>query len=126
MRYEHKMEIKGALRTPVVEEVPTTFKGKKYFKRKEINEKVFDEADSIADNAKMISLMFSVVSRIWQIIPQEQKDTLEDSEVQVIDETIQKFRNTTTWADRLFAEEGTGLVDRLFARQEEIGNIMAS
>ena len=126
MKYTHKMEIKGALRTPIVVETPVALKGKKYFKRKEINETVFDEADSIADNAKMISLMFSVVSRIWEAMPQEQKDTLDQNDVAIIDETIQKFKDTTTWADRLFEEEGTDLVDRLFERQEQIGNILAS
>ena len=73
----------------------------------------------------MISLMFSVVSRIWEITTTEQKENLDPSEVQSIDNFIQEFKNNTTWADRLYAQEGGELVQRLLNRQQQIGDILS-
>jgi len=106
----------------VVESEPTG--SKKAKARYEIENNVFDLRDSVADNAKMISLLTSLVSRIWSIIPDDQKDNLSDEEKQVIDYVIDKFDNTETWADVQFAKEGLTFADKLLERQNQVGSII--
>ena len=106
----------------VVESEPTG--SKKAKARYEIENNVFDLRDSVADNAKMISLLTSLVSRIWSIIPDDQKDNLSDEEKQVIDYVIDKFDNTETWADVQFKKEGLTFADKLLERQSQVGSII--
>ena len=124
--YKEILHKNGLLYTKKIIEKPSTktLDAKKGLQRKAIEEQIFDLNDSVADNAKMISMVFTVVTRIWEAMPQEQKDTIDPADVTVIDETIRRFKDTTTWADRLFAEEGFDLVDRLFERQGKIGEIL--
>ncbi len=108
------------IETPTNQEVSIT-KGNL---RETIQKEVFDINDSVADNAKMISLMMTTMSRMWEIIPMEQKDLLETEEVAMIDATFTLFGNVVTSADVQFASEGMGLVEKLLNRQSEIGNII--
>ena len=116
------MKIRGALRTPAVTEVPDTELkvDKKSKHRLAIQEQVFDNADSIADNAKIASLLLTVISRIYDIIPSSQKDNLDQNDRDMIEYTFNKFANTNTRADIQFATEGLALVDRLLDRQAAI------
>lgn len=109
----------------VIEEIDSTPKTDKKTKdRFKIQEEVFDDLDSIADNAKMISLLTSVVGRLWTLVPAADKDNLPPEEKASIDYLFSQFQNINTHADYLYALEGTELVDRLLARQAKIGNIL--
>ena len=97
---------------------------KKAFIREAIQKEVFDEQDAIADNAKMISLLTTVMSRMYDIIPAADKDNLDPNDRAVIEQVFTKFKTTETRADVQFAIEGPTLIDKLLNRQGTIGNII--
>lgn len=98
---------------------------KKAFQRKQIQDEVFDYHDSIADNAKWLSILTTFMSRIYDILPEEQKINLDPDEREMIETLFEVFGNTYTRADRQFSEEGTETVlRRILNRQGQIGNII--
>ena len=117
----------GALSSPaVIEVIDEELKvGTKYQNRVDIQDNVFDNSDSIADNAKMISLMLSMMSRMYDVMPQEQKDTIPAVDKGMIDYMFAKFSTSNTRADIQFSLEGTALIDKLIDRQVEIGVIIS-
>jgi len=98
--------------------------GKKEEARYKIQEEVFDLNDSVADNAKMISLLTTMVSRLWDIQTDSQKNKLSDTDKAAIDYVVGKFEATTTWADIQWAKKGIGFADTLIKRQARIGSII--
>ena len=122
---EKKIIKKGVLYKNAFEEKPSEAKSDtKTKKRFEIQEQVFDDKDSIADNAKMISLLASIISRLWETTPQSQKDDMNSTDVAMVDYFVQEFKQTETNADNKFAIEGTTLIDKLLERQQKIGDIL--
>jgi len=121
---EKAKEVKPNLFTKVVVEEPTYFHGKKGLARYKIHKQVFDIYDSVADNAKMISLLFSLVSRIWSVMPNTQKNKLSQDEVDMINYVVNKFKEIRTRADVEFEKEGMNLIDKLMERQKKIGEIV--
>jgi len=121
---EKAKEVKPNLFTKTVVEEPSYFYGKKGLVRYEIHKQVFDIYDSVADNAKMISLLFSLVSRIWSVMPNTQKSKLSQDEVDMINYVVNKFKEIRTRADVEFEKEGMNLIDRLMERQKKIGEIV--
>lgn len=109
-----------------IEEVPEPPRtDKKAFQRKQIQDDVFDYHDSIADNAKWLSILTTLMSRIYDIIPEEQKSNLSNSDRELIETLFELFSQTYTRADKQFLEEGTETVlRRILTRQEKIGNIV--
>lgn len=124
--YKQTTKINGALRSNAVTEVldQEPKADKKSLSRLQIQEEVFDNSDSIADNAKMISLMMTLVSRIYNVLDDTQKDNLSTDDRNLIEYTFNKFSNTNTRADVQFASEGITLIDKLLDRQASIGNIV--
>lgn len=124
--YKQTTKINGALRSNAVTEVldQEPKADKKSLSRLQIQEEVFDNSDSIADNAKMISLMMTLVSRIYDVLDDTQKDNLSTDDRNLIEYTFNKFSNTNTRADVQFASEGITLIDKLLDRQASIGNIV--
>jgi len=115
----------GILFSKAIEEVPakTVYKDVKKGKaRAEIQEQVFDLADSVADNAKMISLMMSVIKRIYNALPSTTKSKIEDKEM--IESMITLFDNIQTAADVKFQAEGDKMIKRLFERQNKVGEVI--
>jgi len=115
----------GILFSKVIEEVPTktVYKDVKKGKaRAEIQEQVFDLADSVADNAKMISLMMSVIKRIYNALPSTTKSKIEDREM--IESMIALFDSIQTAADVKFQAEGDKMIKRLFERQNKVGEVI--
>ncbi len=108
-----------ARETPAVDEYDNI---KKAEIRKEIQERVFDIPDSVADNAKLISLFMSVVRRIYDALPDDVKDNIANKDM--IDSMIQVFDDTQTLADVQFSQQGNELVQRIFKRQGDIANIV--
>ncbi len=106
------------------ETLPESSTDSKTKARYQIQENVFDIKDSIADNAKMISLVLSVMKRMWETTPQAQKDLMSTEDLALINSTFDLFASTTTHADNLFAGEGFALVERLMQRQQQVGDIL--
>ncbi len=106
--------------SPVLDTTPKT--DKKTVARAKINEEVFDLQDAVADNAKMISLLMSTVKRIYEALPDDTKDNIQDKEM--IESMIQVFDTTQTLADVQFEVEGDAMVQKIFERQGQIGSIV--
>jgi len=126
MPFKEIKTTKGAfVKKALVEEFDNSPKTDKKTKvRKEIQEQVFDDRDAIADNAKMISFLITLTSRMYDIIPAEQKDLLKADDKDLIEHIFAKFRITNTRADIQLQEEGTVLIDRLLERQADIGKLV--
>jgi len=120
-----KLSNGGVLRTPAIREINTPIKTDVKSKiRYRIQTEVGDREDIIADNAKMISLLFSVISDLWEITPQEQKDLLSSDKKNLIDYGIAKFKDTTTLGDLKISKNGTSEIDTLLGRQATITTIV--
>jgi len=85
---------------------------------------VRNNEDSVADIAKMVSLAFSVISTLWEITPDDAKDTIDPDKRGMIDYAVLKFNEIDTRADDQLAEEGTKLIDRLYNREVQIAKII--
>jgi hypothetical protein len=96
---------------------------KKFQYRKAITEEVFDLHDSVADNAKMISLMISLFKRLYEV--NFNKDNLADADKAVADYVFQRFGEIKTRADVQFQKEGPAMIDKLLNRQGKIGEIIS-
>ncbi len=97
---------------------------KKAFQRLAIENEVFDIHDSLADTTKWLSLLSSVVARIYAILPESQKSQIPAQERAVIEYAIQKFNNSTTRADTQFAQEGNQMIDKIFDRQTQLSQVI--
>jgi len=117
-------QVKPNLFKKVSVEEPTYFKGRKGEVRYKVHQQVFDIYDSVADNAKMISLLFSIIMRIWDVLPDDIKSNISDGDRQVIEYAIENFRNIKTRADVQFEKEGVALIDKLMSRQKKIGELV--
>jgi len=114
----------GGLHKKVVKENPSTFRGPKAKARLLIQEQVFDIYDSIADNAKMISLILSLLWRIYEALPEESKVDLLPQDRYLIEYAFERFKNIQTRADVQFKREGVALIDKLLERQGKIGELV--
>jgi len=126
MKYIESMKIDGALRTPSMKQIPVEneiprSKGKN---REAVETQVFDLADSVADNAKMISMLMSIVMRMWDVMPQDERDDMDPADVTMINDTFALCRVTNTRADEQFAEEGFALIEKLLGRQAKIAEVV--
>ena len=128
MQYEKtKKEVKknlfkNGVKETVNEEVRTD---KKSLAREKINNKVFDIEDSVSDNSKMISLLITLMSRMYESYTDTQKARFSPEDKFLIEYTFNKFKDTNTRADIQFANEGpTNVIDKLLNRQKEVGEIV--
>jgi len=90
----------------------------------ERDSKVRNSEDTLADLAKMNSLLFSTVSAIYGTLSDTAKGKIDADMKDVIEYSFAKFADTQTRADRQMAQEGTGLVDKLFEREVQIADII--
>jgi len=105
------------------EELPNT---KKNRQRRQIQDEVFDVEDAIADNAKMISLLTTMLNRLYGVMPEEQKSLLDTDDRNLIEYALNKKSSIATRADVQFFQEGAvPMIDKLFERQAKIGMIVA-
>lgn len=86
--------------------------------------KVRNGEDTLADLAKMNSLLFSTVGAIYGTLSASAKDKIPAETRGVIEYSIQEFDKVQTRADRQLATDGTELVDKLFAREVQIADII--
>ena len=54
------------------------------------------------------------------------KGKIDDRTKEIIDYSVEKFKETTTRADNQLMKEGTQLIDKLFDREAKIANIIDS
>jgi len=127
MRYVDTMKKDNMLYTKAVKKVyeDVVSTNKKDFIRKDIQDQVFDTEDAIADNAKMISLLLTVVSRMYDAMNATDKANIPATDKTTIDYVVAQFKLTQTRADVQFALEGPALIDKLLSRQGTIGTIVA-
>ena len=88
--------------------------------RLKIEKEVFDVEDSVADTAKWLSLLTSLVSRIYLIVPEEQKATLSANDRQLIEYAFSKFATTTTLADAELRDNPIGFINKVLDRQAAV------
>jgi len=120
-----KKQVKpGFFKKVVIEEPSSISLNKKGKMRYRVNNEVFDIHDSVADNAKMISLIFALLSRIWEeAIPNEIKDKMDKETREMIEYAFNKYHSIQTRADVEFLINGKELIDKLMDRQDKIGKL---
>lgn len=96
----------------------------KSFIRYKIKKEVFDTEDSLADTTKWLSLLTTVVSNMYSILDDSQKVKLDENTRNMIEYAYTKFKETNTRGDVQFAEEGTEMIDKIFTRQAQVGEIV--
>ena len=97
--------------------------GTKYRVRSRINNEVFDLHDSVADNAKMISLLFSLIMRMYGTYTDTQKGRLDTEDRALIEDLFNSFASSTTLADLQVQESGAAAISKLLERQARIAEI---
>ena len=90
----------------------------------ERNLTIRNNEDSIADLAKMVSLAFSVISSLWEVTPDDAKESIDADKKGMIDYAVSKFNATQTRADDQLAQEGVALIDKLYDREIAIAGIV--
>jgi hypothetical protein len=110
-------------KTVLVEEPSEMTYDKKAKMRKSVNDLVFDAYDSIADNAKMISLLFALLSRIYESLPDNVKSQIADDEREIIEYAFNRYHAIQTRADVEFEVNGIELINKLMDRQAKIGKL---
>jgi len=108
---------------PVIKPQLTTSK-KKTVIRHEINKDVRDIDDSIADLAKMNALLLSMLTGMYSILADADKDKIDPIKRGLIEYAISKWDMSDTRADRQLREDGTKLIDNLFSREVNIADIV--
>ena len=91
-----------------------------------INNEVRSIEDSVADLAKMNSLLFSCISAMYGTMSDSAKGKMDVETKTIIDYSVDKFNTTKTRGNQQLMEEGTDLVDKLFEREEKIADIIES
>jgi len=85
---------------------------------------VRDLNDTVADLSKMNALLMSFISTIYGTLSATAKNKIPAPEKAVIDHAVAAWPNTSTRGDRQLALEGTALVDKLYAREVAIADIV--
>lgn len=126
MYQEAKVEIQNNMFNKGVKQVldDTVKTDKKSQVRYRIENEVFDLEDSVADNAKMISLLITLVSRMYDTYTTTQKNRLSTADRQLIEYTFGVFANTETRGDVQFTQEGSAMIDKILTRQASVGVIV--
>lgn len=109
----------------VVEELSTPSTDTKMKIRYEIESQVFDLHDSVADTTKWVSLLTTLMSRMYDTFTDTQKARLAPEDKALIEMVFDKFKEVNTRADVQFAEEGPAMIDKILERQAKIGLIVS-
>ena len=92
--------------------------------RQKISQQVFDSEDSISDNAKLISLLLTIFSKLYAA--DFDKSKLDKVDKIIIDSLIDIVQTTKTRFSTQFEKEGYSLLSKLLQRQQQIDNIISS
>ena len=105
-----------------INSLPST--DKKARVRYEIETEVFDLRDSVADNAKWLSLLTTLLSRMYGTFTDTQKNKLSTKDRALIEGVFATFATTNTRGDVQFAQEGPVMIQKIMQRQAQIGEIV--
>jgi len=89
-----------------------------------IDSDVRNPSDTLADLAKMNSLLFSMVGAIYSTLTPTAVGKIPAADKAVIDYAMARFQAVQTRGDRQLATEGTKLIDKLFDREVAIADIV--
>ena len=106
------------------EELSPPSSAKKIKIRHQIESEVFDIHDSVADNAKWLSLLTTLMSRMFDTFTDTQKGRLSIEDRALIEGVFGMFKNTNTRGDVQFAQEGPAMIEKIMSRQAQIGDIV--
>ena len=81
-------------------------------------------ADSVADNAKLLSLVFAMGATIYGVLTDSMKNNIDSAIKEKIEYAIEKYHSVETWGDLQLKAEGTKAIDKLIDRQAKIGEII--
>lgn len=114
------------VRRAYIEEIDKKPKiGNKYKAKYNIENKVYEDlADSVADNAKLISLVFAMGAVMYKALPDDLKNNIPQDAREKIEYAIEKYHSIETWGDIQLATEGNEAIDKLLDRQGKIGEII--
>lgn len=118
-----KMVVKNGLSRPSVQEVDVADSSDKALKRYAIQEIRGDIYDILADALKWNSMLTTMVSELYAVIPEEQKALMDSGKKALIDEFIAEFKDTPTRADKQFAKEGANMLKRVLERERKVGEL---
>lgn len=126
---ESQIKLKDKMLVTNKTEVKAVFDDKpksdeKSIKRARINEEVFSIEDSVADNAKMISLLITLCDRLYNTFDDDQKNKLSDDDRDLIEYVFSSFKECDTRADIQLAKDGTDMIDNIFNSQSKVGEIL--
>lgn len=82
--------------------------------------------DTLADLAKMNSLLFSMIGSIYGTLTPTALGKIPAPEKAIIDYALKRFATVQTRGDRQLATEGTALIDKLFDREVAIADMVDS
>ena len=108
----------------VAEELSPPSSDKKMKVRHQIESEVFDLHDSVADNAKWLSLLTTLMSRMYDTFTDTQKGRLSTEDKALIEEVFGIFKSTNTRGDVQFSKEGPAMIEKIMNRQAQIGEIV--
>ena len=108
----------------MAEELSPPSSDKKMKVRHQIESEVFDLHDSVADNAKWLSLLTTLMSRMYDTFTDTQKGRLSTEDKALIEEVFGIFKSTNTRGDVQFSKEGPAMIEKIMNRQAQIGEIV--
>ena len=116
---------KGVYKKAVVETQRPKYVDQKMLARLAIESNVFDIHDAVADNAKWLSIITTLITLLYETMPEEQKANLEPEDRELIESTFVAFAASRTRADVQIETEGAGVViQKLIERQRKVGEIL--
>ncbi len=118
VNYRHGLLIKSKYKQEL-EELRNVKKGRV---REQINEKIFDPEDAIADNNKLIMLALTLFKKVIDV--NFNIENLKEDDKALIDYFRDTMAKRETRFDSQFQEEKYRLIDKLFGRQEKVGEII--
>lgn len=93
-------------------------------KRYKIAKTVRDDADSIADIAKWVSLLTSCVEEIYKVLPEETKDLIPAEKKALMEFAFSKFDETTTIGDYTLANKGEKMITDILDKESRITEVV--
>jgi len=110
----------------VIKEEPTEYPiNKKHIARKKINEEVFDLYDAVADNSKLIGILFELVIKLYKGMPPHAKSFLQPKDKEFIEMVIELYsKYTNKFKQDCKTNECSEIVDKLFKRQHKVAKII--
>lgn len=124
MKLAHVTVRNGAKVRKGVTEVSQVDTSKKALIRKDIEDARGDVYDIVADALKWNSVLTTLISRMYDAMPEAQKATMDVNDRALIEGMFASFAATNTRADKqMLAEGGDTMIGKLMAREAAVGEL---